>query len=194
MEIEKFDFEYSNGLNNTISVFSQLLFTSGDELKDIKFIEDIEFTIKHAKSDLENLYDLKPKNREEIFNRLEYEIKETKRLVAEGELFGKEKRIYLLMIFSNIVYNIFKKAIQEVPNFKLKINAPAIVIYDLIKQLKGLCIEDKKQFLPQTNKQLAEFLKSYVEGFENLSISNISTEIGREQNIKKTSIKVKLNN
>lgn len=192
--MEKFDFENEGNLSNTISVFNQLLFTDANKQKVSLQLHDIDNIIPHAKAGLANLYDLKPKYREEIYNWLEYHFKETKRIMEQNELSYLEKRRDLLFIFWNIINEIFKNPIQETSITKLKVNAPANVVYNLIKQLKPICIQDELPFLPQTNKQIAEFLISCVEGFENLSINTVTTEIGREQNIMKTSISVKKRN
>lgn len=194
MNTDKFDFELEGGLSNTFSVFEQIIFTSKEESKVLLVLHDIQNIIPHAKAGLEKVFDFQINNREEIYNRLEFCINETNRIINENDLSYKDERLSILNIFSNIIKEVFKKPIQEAPILKLKINAPANVIYDLIKQLKTISIEDSKPFLSQNNRQLAEFLVNYVEGFEKLSISTVSTEIGREQTIKKTSIKVKQQN
>lgn len=194
MKTDKFDFELEGGLSNTFSVFEQIIFTNKEKSKVLLALHDIQNIIPHAKAGLEKVFDFQINNREEIYNRLEFCIKETNRIINENDLSYKDERLSILNIFSNIIKEVFKKPIQEAPILKLKINAPANVIYDLIKQLKTISIEDSKPFLSQNNRQLAEFLVNYVEGFEKLSISTVSTEIGREQTIKKTSIKVKQQN
>lgn len=188
MKEEKFDFRNETNSAYVITIF--------DGLIDINHfsVEHIKSFISSAKNMLWRIYDIHPNRREEVYNWLEYQIKEIKRILESNEIEYKGERLELLNGFSNIINEIFKKPIQEVPILKLKINAPANVIYDLIKQLKPICIEDKNPFLPQSNKQIAEFLINYVEGFENLSITTVSTEIGREHNIKKSSIKVKQQN
>lgn len=192
--MEKFDFEREGNLSNTISVFNQLVFNDENERKVSLQLYDIDNIIPHAKVGLANLYDLKPKQREEIYNWLEYHFKETKRIIEQNELAYLDKRRELLLIFWGIINEVFKKPIRETPITKLKINAPANVVYNLIKQLKPIPIQDELPLLPQTNKQIAEFLINCVEGFENQSINTVTTEIGREQNIMKTSISVKRKN
>lgn len=191
MNTDKFDFELEGGLSNTFSVFEQIIFTSKEESKVLLVLHDIQNIIPHAKAGLEKVFDFQINNREEIYNRLEFHIKETNRIINENDLSFKDERLSILNIFSNIIKGIFRKPIQDNPILKLKINAPHNVIYDLFGQLQEIVIVEQKAFLPQTNDVLAEFIKKYVEGFENTSIKTIAKEISRKQEIQKTSLLVK---
>lgn len=187
---KEFDFENEGNLNNTISIFQELLFTDEDKNKVSLTISNIENILPHAKVGLTNLYDFKPNNREEIYNRLEYEIKEVRRLIDEKVVDLKKERLEILNMFQNIVREIFNKPL--INTNKLIINANNSVIYDLIKQLKVVCVNGKTPFLTQSNEEIAKFLINSVEGFEETSVNTIAKEISRKEKHINTKLEVKV--
>ena len=154
-------------------------------------IKNIELTIPHAKAQLSHIYDTNPDLRENVYNLLEYQIKEIKNEINKKDFDLKENREEILCTFHNIINEIFKKPIVNYRGIKLQLNLPKNVIYDFIKQLKIITFNGKTPILTQQNEILAEFLINHIEGFENSSIKNISKEISRQQALSKGKLEVK---
>lgn len=187
---KEFDFDRIKEayLSNTISIFQELIFCDDDRNKVTLRISDIENIIPHAKSKLIQLCDIQPNSKDEVYNWLEYEMKEVRRKINDGNFELKEERLEILNIFQSLIREIFNKSI--VVTNKLIINASQSVIFDFIQQLKTIYINGQTPFLSQTNEELAEFLINNIEGFENSSLNTITKELARKKEIKKAKLKV----
>ncbi|MFJ1474635.1 hypothetical protein ACILE9_10285 [Capnocytophaga cynodegmi] len=175
--LEHLDLEISN------------IFSIFDLLLEEKFSKkDFESILHHAKVQLSNIYDLRPQDREDVYEQLLLCRKNIEEIFRREELSLITQRRESLLVLNNVIDEIFKKTVTF--GTKLKINASQAVIIDLIRQLKNICIKEKEPFLPQTNAEIAEFLFYHIEGFEKSSITTITTELGRSKEIKKTKIKV----
>lgn len=191
--IEPFDFENEHHLSNSCGILEALVFDSKTKNDANLVIRNAELALKHAKAGLEAVYDLQPNYREEIYNYLIFKTKEAKNIINRNSLLNGEQRLEFLKIFENVIEEVFNKNATK-PITKLKVNADHVVLYDLLRQLKILKVRGSENFLPQNNKQLAEFIVSCIEGFENTSVATIERELGREAVIKKTGVLVKTRN
>lgn len=152
----------------------------------------IEMYVHQYMPNLERLYHFNPEYREQIYNWFEYQIKEIRRVIKEDEFGKKTERFEALMIFENIIKNIFQKPILIQSSTKLKINANKNVIYDLFRQLKKeVSVQKGKCVLSQSDEEIAKFIIENLEGFDEVSLNTVVKEISREQVIKGTRIEVK---
>jgi hypothetical protein len=155
-------------------------------------IIDIENILPNAKVELENFYLLREDLRNDGYKYLMNRIYEIEKILSENILTNIESRKQYLSILKNLIEDIFLKVTEVVSIIKLKIEAPKNVVYDLFRQLKVNTIKDKTKILSQSYDDLALFLHSYVEGFENISIKTIAKELSREQSISKARIEIRI--
>jgi hypothetical protein len=168
-----------------------------DEKRSIELIiNDIKYILPHAESELKNFYRDYPNLRKDGCKFISDKIIDIKKILTDEKISFKEQRLSELAKIEDMVETIFAQTIADItPTQKLKINAPAIVVYDLMRQLKRLPpIQGNTPILSQTNEQIAKFMTMYFEGFENKKIETIVKEISREQIIKKSRLEIKVLN
>jgi len=179
MKEENFNIENLGlAIGNIFSVFD------GIEEKQIK-ISEIEYTMKHAKVELFQIYDMRSNFRDEVYNCLKSYANLIRDKVESSDFVFQKERLDLLDIFENIINSVFGRDSQTDVKKKLVLNIPKSVIYDLFKQLKNMTFKEGEIILTQTNEALAEFLINNVEGFEGKNKVTIEKEISRTQALKK---------
>ena len=129
---------------------------------------------------------------EEAYQYLDKMVQERKTVIDSSQIKQKDERLALLESVHTIATNVLQPEKANTFN-KLTLNAPKNVIYDLVRQLKNIYLKDGR-LLPQSNEELAKFIVANIDGFENVSVSTVSRELGREQDVRKDKLKVSRTN